>query len=269
MTVSVTGYADKYFETNISVHPCDIIVNTLTLEIVDQSFSMEEFNVTLFVHNSTDFGIEGALIQAWWNGMDVSADVKNLGGGFYFISLNPITVLPGEVTILLNITVSAIGYADRYFETNISVHPCDITVDTLNLEIVDQSFSKENFNITLFLFNSTGSGIDFATFEIWWNGTDVSTGVQNLGSGYYFISLNPITVLPGEDPILLNLNFSAPGFEEGYFETSIAVDPNALQKGTGGPTGEFPWMMMIIVLSISLGALIGLISLWLRRRKIS
>ncbi|MFX1499212.1 MAG: nitrous oxide reductase family maturation protein NosD, partial [Promethearchaeota archaeon] len=143
-----------------------------------------------------------------------------------------------------------------------------IDIHYLFIDMIDQIFSKASFNITFYIYGDKHEEIDFAAIQMQWDGVDVSSDVQNLGGGFYFISLNPITVLHGEDPILLSLNFSAPGFEGGHFETNIAVDPSTLQKGTGGPSGEL-WMIIIIILSISLIAVITLVSFWLRRRRIS
>jgi len=120
MSIFATGYPDKYFETYIAVEPPEI-VKYLQVEITEHSYSLEHFNFTLFIFNETGQGID----QMWWNGVDVSSSVISLGNGYYFISLDPITVAPGEDPILLNMTISATGYDDKYFETHITVHPCD------------------------------------------------------------------------------------------------------------------------------------------------
>jgi hypothetical protein len=283
----LSGFIDQYAwieaplgPITISFYAKDILNNTnyeeviitkaklLSIDIVNQSFSSSEFRIEFSIYNESSEAIDFASIQMWWNGIDVSADVQNLGSGLYFISLEPIIIAPGEDPILLNMTVSATGYADKYFETYIAVHPSDVVEDTLDLEIVDQSFSEEKFDITFFIHNTIGAGIDFATFQIWWNGVDVSADVQNLGNGYYFISLEPITVVPGEDPIQLSITISATGYVDKYFDIDIAVDPASLQKGEGEPTEEFPLFLIIIISAVSAGVIIGLVSiLWLRKRK--
>ena len=239
----------------------------LSIDIINQSFSSSEFRIEFYVYNESGEAIDFASIQMWWDGIDVSSDVQNLGHGYYSVSLEPITVAPGEDPILLNMTISASGYGDKYFETYIGVHPSDLVEDTLELGIVDQSFSTEEFNITFFIHNKTGFGIEFATIHMWWNGVDVSANIQNLGSGLYFISLEPITVAPGEDPILLNMTISASGFEDKYFETYIAVDPDTLQKGVGRPSEEIPLFLIITISIVSIGAIIGLAAIfWYKRR---
>ena len=137
----------------------------------------------------------------------------------------------------------------------------------ISIEIIDQSFLKEEFNITFYTHNETGEEIDFAIIQIWWDGIDVSTDIQNLGSGLYFISLDSVTVAPGDDPILLNMTISAIGYEEKYFETYLAIDPATLQKGEGGLSEELILSLIITFSVISAGAIIGAISIyWLRRR---
>ncbi|MFX1478165.1 MAG: right-handed parallel beta-helix repeat-containing protein [Promethearchaeota archaeon] len=267
MTISAIYHLDKYFEIYIAVERPES-VKLLQIEMVEHSYSTKYFNFTFFVFNESGQGIDAATIQMWWDGIDMSADIENLGNGYYFVSLDAILVVPGEDPILLNMTISASGYVDKYFETYIAVSPSNLEEDTLELEIIDQSFSTEQFNITFFIHNRTGFGIDFATFQIWWNGIDVSADIQNLGNGLYFISLESITVNPGEEPILLSMIISASGYEEKYFETYIAVDPASLLKGEGRPSNGFPLVLTITIAAIGAGAIIGVISIyWFKGRK--
>jgi len=234
------------------------------LEIVDQLFSTEKFNITFFIHNSTGFGIDLTSIQMWWNGVDVSSSVISLGNGYYFISLDPITVAPGEDPILLNMTISASGYEDEYL---VAVEPTEIT-KLLQVEITEHFYSLEHFNLTFFVCNEAEQGINSATIQIWWNGVDVSSSVINLGNGFYFVSLEPITVAPGEDPILLNMTISASGYEDKYLETYLAVDPDTLDKEAGKPTEIFPLtIIIIIIISIVGGIVIAGVSIVLLRKK--
>jgi len=94
------------------------------------------------------------------------------------------------------------------------------------VEIVDKEYTAENFKIIFYLTNATGDPINNAAIQMWWNGTDVSSSIQNHGNGNYSVNLIPITILPGEDPILLNMSISAAGYEDNYFELYIAVEPD-------------------------------------------
>ena len=141
----------------------------------------------------------------------------------------------------------------------------------LDVSIIYQSFSIETFNFTLYIYNCRDEGIPFATIQIWWNGAEVSSKVQNLGNGLYFISLNPITVAPGGTPILLNMTITANEYEEKYFEAYIAVDPDTLEKiPDGGKTAEeFPLITTIITITSIIGGIgiAGVTIILLRKRK--
>jgi hypothetical protein len=140
--------------------------------------------------------------------------------------------------------------------------------DILELEIVNQSFSTKEFNITFSVYNRSGQRIDLVTIHLWWNGTDVSANVQFLGDGLYFISLDPITVTPGEDPILLNMVISASGYEDKSFETYIAVDPETLEKEAGNGAEGIPLVVFIITItSVAGGVGAAAVSLVLLRKR--
>jgi parallel beta-helix repeat protein len=102
---------------------CVIPPPFLDMNIIEQSFSIQVFNLTFFIHNCRDEGIPFAKIQMWWNGENVSDDIISLPGGLYFVSLTAIPVAPGENGILLNMTILATGYNDKYFEIYLAVDP--------------------------------------------------------------------------------------------------------------------------------------------------
>ncbi|MFX1497670.1 MAG: hypothetical protein ACFFBH_09105 [Promethearchaeota archaeon] len=136
---------------------------------------------------------------------------------------------------------------------------------TLLIELQEQIFSKNHFNFTFSISDEEGTSIDSATIQMWWHGTDVSSDIQNIGGGLYLISLDPITVDPGEDSILLTMIASASGYEDAYFETYISVDPDLLQEGGVSPPGD---LTLIITISVaSAGAIIGIMSIWLIKRR--
>ncbi|MFX1497863.1 MAG: extracellular solute-binding protein [Promethearchaeota archaeon] len=248
----------------------DIIphLSEIHVEIVERAYSSENFNLTFYISNSTGPPINDATIQIWWNGINVTSNIKNNGNGNYSISLTPIIILLEQDPILLNMTISALGYKDRYFKTYIAVHSNDLIEDKLKLDIIKQSFSSEYFNMTFFIHNRMGSGIDNVIIQMWWNGIDVSADIQSMENGLYFISLDAITVVPGEEPILLNMTISASGYANNYYEKYISVDPDSLLKGEGEPTGEFPLTLIIVISSLSGGTLIALAGIyWLRKRK--
>jgi parallel beta-helix repeat protein len=246
------------------------LIKSLSVEIVEQSFSKEAFNITFLIYNETEHGISNAAIQLWWDGTEFSSNILNLGDGLYFISLESILVPLGDDPILLNMTISADEYQDKYFETYLNVEPYEI-LKFLQVEITNHSYSLEHFNFTFSVFDETGYGIDYATIQIWWDGTEFSSNILNLGNGYYFVSLEAISVAPGEDPILLSMIISADGYEDKYFETYLAVDPDTLEKEVEKDGEEFPLTIIIIAFVSAVGGIGATIItvVILRKRKLA
>ena len=260
---------DAGTNTTLKFNYFGITLPSFTVKIIAQSFSTLEFIITINM-SSQCIGLElsAFLIQMWWNGIIVSSNnIIELGNGLYNLYLTPIFVTPGEDPVLLNMTISAAYHRDKYFETYISVDPI-IIINILQVEITEHSYSLEHFNLTIFVCNETELGIDSAIIQIRWNGVDVSNDVINLGNGFYFVSLEPITVAPGEDPILLNVIISADGYQDKSFETYIAVDPDTLDKEIGESAEEFP-LTIIIIASISIAGGIGVagITIFLLRKR--
>jgi len=141
----------------------------------------------------------------------------------------------------------------------------------LYVEITDHSYSLDHFNFTFFIFDESEQGIDSATIQMWWNGIDESIDIQNLGTGIYFMSLDPITIAPGEDPILLNMTISAFGYEDKNFETYIAVDPDTISgKDYNSPSTPSGLILgIVLITSGSVGSLAGLILYLSKRRRSS
>jgi hypothetical protein len=199
----------------------------LSMDIINMTFEISEFSFEFYVYNESSKGIDFASIKMWWNGVDVSPDVQNLGNGHYFVSLEPITVAPGEDPIVLNMTISAPGYKDKYYENSITVEEeVETEIYTLCMDIIEQNYSEEGFNLTFYVYNASNvdQGIEGVIWDIFWNGTDVKGDINSIGGGYYSISLEPINVLPGDDAIRLNGTISATGFEQKEFEFYIAVE---------------------------------------------
>lgn len=143
----------------------------------------------------------------------------------------------------------------------------------IDVVVINQIFSIDWFNVTFYISNSLNEGIQFATIQIWWNGIDVTTDIRDIGEGFYNISLKPIIVNPGEEPILLNMTILADGYQEGYLEIYIAVDPDVIDKESeynGKPSDVLPMVSIIIIIASTAGGLglagIGLFK-YLKKRK--
>lgn len=100
----------------------------------------------------------------------------------------------------------------------------------MSIEVVEQTFTTQQFNLTFFISGENGNGIIVDSIDMGWNGVNATSNVTLLGEGYYLASLSPITVTPDEDPILLNMTVTADGYEDKYFETRLAVDPKTIEK---------------------------------------
>ncbi|MEE9378368.1 MAG: right-handed parallel beta-helix repeat-containing protein [Candidatus Lokiarchaeia archaeon] len=257
-----TLFVSNYYLTSIP---------RLFIETITQSFSTPEFYVIINI-SSQCIGLDILIssLNAWWNGIEVSpADITDLGNSLYNISLIPIYVNSGGAPILLNMRISVPHHKVKYFETYIAVEPPEIAVKLLQVEITEHSYSLDHFNFTIFVGNETGKAIDSALIQMWWNGTEVSNDIVNLGSGFYFVSLEPITVAPGEDPILLNTTISAEQYQNKTLETYIAVTLDALDNGDGGDGGiKGIGGMPPLIISVATGiGLIGITLYLLHKRK--
>ncbi|MFW9948435.1 MAG: right-handed parallel beta-helix repeat-containing protein [Candidatus Odinarchaeota archaeon] len=123
----------------------------------------------------------------------------------------------------------------------------------LYVDVINQLFSLQDFIFTFVIYNENNHGINSAIIQMWWNETNVSTDIQTLGNGLYFIALDPITVEPGDDPISLEMEISAPGYQDKSFITYIAVDPDTLEKNLAGRTNNLPLILTITIISSIVG----------------
>ncbi len=210
-----------FYSTEPVSFQLDTTIYRLEIEILSQEFTPDDFLLEFFVKDNLGLEIDFARIDAWWDGVNVSDHVDNLGSGIYQISLNPDTINFGDTPILFTITASAENYLDGEFEMDFIF---DFDIYKLEIEILNQEFTPEGFSLDFFVKNHLGTGIDNAEIEICWDGTNVSDQIQNLGAGFYNISLIPIIINPGDPPILLNMTIKADGYLDTEFEMDITVD---------------------------------------------
>ena len=153
------------------------------------------------------------------------------------------------------------------------------TLRNLDLDIACQSFSTEQFNITFSVYNEKDQGIDVANIQMWWNNTDVTVNITNLDDGVYIVYLEPITVAPNDDPIILNMTISSLGYYDIYYETNIAVDPDVIDKEIritptiGGNDDDdddkdidFGFAVVVVVVSLFVGAGLSVIYILTKKR---
>ncbi|MFX1476756.1 MAG: NosD domain-containing protein [Promethearchaeota archaeon] len=253
----VNNTAGDFLYAEITIFK-DILVPTIEINLPTNNLTFEDLAPVY------DISIEeGNLVKTWYT----------MDGGITNITFTELTgvinqtlwnTLPnGHVTIRFYARDIAgnIGYSDVIVIKNVPYY-------LLYVEMVDQSFSKDGFNITCFISDENCQGIDSATVKMWWNGNDISNEIINLGNGLYFISLEPITVAPGENPILLSMIISADGYIDKSFEMYIAVDPDTLNKDGVKHEEEFPLIITIIAItSILAGIGVVGVSIFLLRRR--
>ncbi len=251
-----------YYSTEVREFYVDIYTTTLDVEFIDQIFTTEEFLVKFSIKNSLGVDINSAIIDAWWNGVLVSEQVENLEeDGMYQISLTPITVPPGDPPILLSMVISAEGYQQKEIELSLSYTSAVI------VEFVDHLYTSEAFLITFSVKSSLGADINSAIIDAWWNGVLVSEQVENLEEdGMYQISLTPITVIPGETPILLRMSVSAEGYPGKEIEIYLAVDPDVINKEPDEEINDIlPLILTITVISVGIASAAVVLSIGLIR----
>ena len=166
----------------------------------------------------------------------------------------------GTITInfYVNDTVGNIGFVE------IPVRK----VCLLFVEIINHFYTEFEFSIEFMIFDSFGRPIDFAVVEICWDGDAVSSeDITNKGEGIYNVTLTPILVLSYDTQILLNMSISALGYEDKYFETLIAVDPDIL-KVDNSPITPIAVIIINALLISGIIALVTIISVfYFKKRK--
>ncbi len=282
------GLTNKTFTTNGSIDQdlwdtLDSGIYTLIFYANDSSGNIGYNNVTIekditnpmiHINSPSNNFIFGEIAPVY----DISIDETHLNKTWYTIdggiTNTTITDLTGKINQSLW-SVLPNGYVTIRFYTsdivgNVGFSQVIVIKDApeklLFIEIIDLSFTEIEFRIDLSIQNENGQRIDFVTIQVWWNGINVSGNVQNLGSGLYFISLDPITITPSEDPILLNMTISAEGYQDRYYELYLSVDPDTLKKVE--PTEEYSFAIFVIIIaSISGGIVISGIGIVLYRKK--
>ena len=221
-----------------------------------------DFNITIQHHYLLDsiwYTIDGGLTNYSASGSITSW----IEGDFYYSELTG-TIDQAAWNAMPNDYIHIKFYAEDVADS-IGVEEQTIikeTIKLIHLDIVHHSYSSDEFEFIFFIYNETGNGIDFATIQMWWDGTDVSGSVLNLGGGTYIVSLEPITVSPTEDPILLNMTIYALGYDDKYYEAYFAVDPEVIDKTIpDGPNGIPGYNLFYIF-----GILSVLVAILLRKR---
>ncbi|MFX1409467.1 MAG: ABC transporter substrate-binding protein [Promethearchaeota archaeon] len=238
----VVDFYPVYIELEIT--PPDITIHSPTPNQIFK-YSIPDFNITI--------DSDSPIVSTWYM-------FEGVGAKYYFSGLTGTinqTAWNVHECGQINITFYA-----RDEQGNIGSESVQVVKEQwLFVEIVDQSFTSDEFYIEFLIYNGINQAIDFAIIEMWWDGVDVSSSVQNLGGGFYSVSLDPITVAPGDDPILLSMFVSAEGYYQTPYEMKIAVDPDLINKAPKEP--EIPGYELLVLIGVSCAALL----IFLRRIK--
>ena len=271
----IAGYSDSFsLDSNWDIFllknpSLPITEPYLCVEIINQMFSTTEFVLTIKI--SSGIGLNPGIqsVQMWWNGTLVPpTNIDDLGNGLYNVSLSPIFVEPGQDPIIFNMTITSSNHRDKYFELKLAV-----AEPYLCVEIINQIFSTTEFVLTIKISSGIGLNPGIQSVQMWWNGTLVPpTNIDELGNGLYNVSLSPIFVEPGQDPIIFNMTITSSNHRDKYFELKLAVDPKAVKSTSPTPPNEaddddndevaerLNMMLIILVISIVSGcALVGVV----------
>ncbi|MFX1277325.1 MAG: hypothetical protein ACFFBP_03515 [Promethearchaeota archaeon] len=157
----------------------------------------------------------------------------------------PMITEKGAHTIQLFWSNASGNYQSKIREFYIDTYPKNMVV-----EILDQLFTIEEFLIKFSVKNILGVNINSANINAWWDGTLVSDQIENLGNGIYQISLSPITVPPGDPPILFRLVVSAEDYQEKLIEVYLSVDPDVINKiPDDGRNGDIIFLIITIFIA--------------------
>ncbi|MFX1344046.1 MAG: hypothetical protein ACFFAI_02980 [Promethearchaeota archaeon] len=209
---------------------------------------------------------EGLLVSFWPNNMNWMR--YSLDGQSNITIFGDTTIpIPDDGTHTIQIFgINPLGTTCHseitYFETR-------VYSKLLSIEIVEQSFSIDVFNITFLVADEEGIGIENATIQAWWNETFIAANnIEDLGNGLYLVPLNPILVIAGEDPVLLNITVSAEGYQTEYYETYFAIDPDVIDKDVQKPPdNNTPFIIILTITSIFGGIGVAGVILFLLAKK--
>ncbi|MFX1569698.1 MAG: nitrous oxide reductase family maturation protein NosD [Promethearchaeota archaeon] len=247
-------------------------IPSICIDVIGQFSLTNGLIVTLNISSGLGLDPWVQSIEMWWDGVLVPSDnITEIEPALYNISLAPKLNDLDVDLFLLNMTVISANHLEKYFETFLVIKHYEITEmhDAILVEIVNSFYSLEYFNITFSVLNEATLPISITSLQIWWDGTNVSSDIQNIGSGLYLISLESIIIDLDEDPIHLNITISADGYATKYFETYIAVDPDTVSsKGYYPRVTPIEVILLILLLIIGIpGVVLGLLIVLLKKRR--
>ncbi len=207
----------KLFDSNFNTITGNIIsYNNISGILCDQS----EDNVISGNIFDTNIGHGISLQESNDNIVTVNIISNNQKSGIHLLSSN-YTLVSYNTLYGNSICINETSSVGNLFQNN-------TCFKTLYVVIIEEIFTVDEFIITLKIIDGDGNNIEGATIQVWWDGDDVSTSMEEMGNGLYNITLDAILVGPDDPPILLNFSISSSGYENLYYELEISVDPIAV-----------------------------------------
>ena len=108
------------------------IGDSMFIEIINETHSEDIFNITFQLLDSNRNGINGAAVQYWWNGVEWTGNMTELGNGLYRINVSSIVVGSRDTTVKLNMTITKAGYTSLYYEKIVLFYADDDDGNLLN-----------------------------------------------------------------------------------------------------------------------------------------
>ncbi len=247
---------NNYFIENIF----SIFYSTFNLRLVKQNFTEHDFLLTIFIHDEYGSGIEDTNLEVEWNSIMIpQTDITETGYGYYQIRLEPYFVNPGDYSILLKISLSKAGFNNLIYNLSVAVEEKAEEVEEvpseLFLDITQEYITPNEIIIKFILYNAKFENISDASILAYWNSTDVSSGITQIGEGYYQLKLDPIFIdLDMEVPRLI-LIISVPGYDDLNREIFLTllneVDGEPIDDSKGISFG-FDFLPIAVLFSVSL-----------------
>ncbi|MBD3339121.1 MAG: hypothetical protein GF353_08425 [Candidatus Lokiarchaeota archaeon] len=102
---------------------CNRYIDEMYVILDEQLITTDLIVFTLRIVDKYECGISNANIDMWWNGTSVNANVTQIENGLLNVTLDLILIYPEEDSIMLNMTISADNYYNKYYEILVGVDP--------------------------------------------------------------------------------------------------------------------------------------------------
>lgn len=238
------GVADDYF--------------TLTQKIGIIDEKIYEFSYDMYNLDVTHYKQRGIIKWEW-----ISVEIYKYNTIFewmiifnwYIYSWNAqwvSTVNPEFLSYTILMELFTASEQERFFYEV----PTVIMPNKLIITLQECIYSENTFT---FFFNVTtpkGEAILYGTMIGTWNNSAI-TSIVFISNGVFRVQTDAILIAPGDPGIPLTVTVSKLGFSDGYLNTIVGVDPEAVDKSSDGDGGPgLDNILLIIIASIAVVAVL-------------